>query len=218
MNNNRPIIRLETPNDYRAVENLTREAFWNQNVPGCDEHYLVHTMRDHTDFIPELAFVLEMDGKIIGNIMYTKSKLTGKDGNEKPCLTFGPISVAPEHQRKGYSKILIEHSFRVATEMGYDVVVIFGNPDNYVARGFKSSKKHNVCLEGDRFPAALLVKELQDGVLDGRRWYFHESSFGEACADEAAVAAFDATFPHKEKCWQPSQEEFYIHSHSSIDR
>lgn len=112
--------------------------------------------------------------------------------------------------------MLIEHSFEVAMEMGHEVVVIFGNPDNYVARGFKSGRKYNVCLEGDHFPAALLVKELRSGALDGRRWYFHESSFGEACADEAAVAAFDATFPPKEKRWQPSQEEFYIHSHSSI--
>ena len=217
MNNNRPIIRIETPNDYRAVEDLTREAFWNQNVPGCDEHYLVHTMRDHIDFISELAFVLELDGEIIGNIMYTKSKLIDKNGNVKPCLTFGPISVAPEHQRKGYGKMLIEHSFTAAAEIGYDVIVIFGNPDNYVARGFKSSRKYNVCLEGGCFPAALLVKELHDGVLDGRLWYFHESSFGEACADEDAVTAFDATFPPKEKHWQPSQEEFYIHSHSSIN-
>ena len=214
MNSSRPVIRLETPADYRAVENLTREAFWNQNVPGCDEHYLVHTMRDHADFIPELAFVLERDGVIIGNIMYTKARLIDREGNVKPCLTFGPISVAPEHQRRGYGKMLIDHSFKAAAEMGYEAVVIFGNPDNYVARGFKSSRKYNVCLEGDR----LLVKELKDGVLDGRRWYFHESSFGDACADEEAVAAFDAAFPPKEKRWQPSQEEFYIHSHSSIDR
>lgn len=218
MNSSRPVIRLETPADYRAVENLTREAFWNQNVPGCDEHYLVHTMRDHADFIPELAFVLERDGVIIGNIMYTKARLIDREGNVKPCLTFGPISVAPEHQRRGYGKMLIDHSFKAAAEMGYEAVVIFGNPDNYVARGFKSSRKYNVCLEGDRFPAALLVKELKDGVLDGRRWYFHESSFGDACADEEAVAAFDAAFSPKEKRWQSSQEEFYIHSHSSIDR
>ena len=218
MNSSRPVIRLETPADYRAVENLTREAFWNQNVPGCDEHYLVHTMRDHADFIPELAFVLERDGVIIGNIMYTKARLIDREGNVKPFLTFGPISVAPEHQRRGYGKMLIDHSFKAAAEMGYEAVVIFGNPDNYVARGFKSSRKYNVCLEGNRFPAALLVKELKDGVLDGRRWYFHESSFGDACADEEAVAAFDAAFPPKEKRWQPSQEEFYIHSHSSIDR
>lgn len=150
--------------------------------------------------------------------MYTKAKLVDEEGSEMPCLSFGPISVMPGYQRKGYGKLLIEHSFKVAAEMGYDVVVIFGNPDNYVARGFKSSKKYNVCLEGNRFPSALLVKELQDGVLDGRRWYFHESSFGEACADEAAVADFDAAFPPKEKCWKPSQEEFYIHSHSVIGR
>ncbi len=218
MNSSSTVIRLETPRDYRAVENLTREAFWNQNVPGCDEHYLVHTMRSHADFIPELAFVLERNGEIIGNIMYTKARLVDGEGHEKPCLTFGPISVAPTHQRRGYGKMLIEHSFRAAAEMDHEIVVIYGNPDNYVARGFKSSRKYNVCLEGDRFPAALLVKELKDGVLDGRRWYFHESSFGEACADEKAVAAFDATFPPKEKHWQPSQEEFYIHSHSSIDR
>lgn len=218
MNSSRPVIRLETPADYRAVENLTREAFWNQNVPGCDEHYLVHTMRDHADFIPELAFVLERDGVIIGNIMYTKARLIDREGNVKPFLTFGPISVAPAYQRRGYGKMLIDHSFKAAAEMGYEAVVIFGNPDNYVARGFKSSRKYNVCLEGDRFPAALLVKELKDGVLDGRRWYFHESSFGDASADEEAVAAFDAAFSPKEKRWQPSQEEFYIHSHSSIDR
>ena len=149
--------------------------------------------------------------------MYTKSKLVDSDGNVKPCLSFGALSVAPPHQRKGYSKMLIGHSFRVAVEMGYDVVLIFGNPDNYVGRVFKSSRKYNICLEGDRFPAALMVKELKAGVLDGRRWYFCESSFGEVCADEEAAAAFDAAFPPKEKCWQPSQEEFYIHSHSCIN-
>lgn len=211
-------IRLETEKDYRAVENVTREAFWNQNVPGCDEHYLVHKMRAHADFLPELAFVLEKDGEIIGNIMYTKTRLVDECGNEKQILTFGPISVLPAYQRQGYGKMLIEHSFAKAAALGYDTIVIFGNPDNYVARGFKSSKKYNVCLEGDVFPSALLVKELRAGVLDGRRWYFCESPVGECCADEDGVAAFDATFPPKEKAWQPSQEEFYIHSHSAMVR
>ena len=68
-------MRLETEKDYRAVEELTREAFWNVYKPGADEHYFVHTMRSHPDFIPELAFVLELDGKIVGNIMYTKACL-----------------------------------------------------------------------------------------------------------------------------------------------
>ena len=67
------IIRLETEKDFREVEALTREAFWNVYKPGADEHYFVHTMRSHPDFIPALAFVAEKGGKIIGNIMYTKA-------------------------------------------------------------------------------------------------------------------------------------------------
>ena len=104
-------IRLEAEKDYRIVENLTREAFWNQYVPGCDEHYLVHMMRAHEDFIPELDFVLTLDGEIIGSIMYTRSKLVDENGNEKQILTFGPVSILPKYQRQGYGKMLIEHSF-----------------------------------------------------------------------------------------------------------
>ena len=218
MNKQDYTIRRETMNDYWEVENLTREAFWNQYVPGCNEHYFVHMMRDHEDFIPELAFVLEKDGAIIGNIMYTRSKLVDENGNEKVTLTFGPIGILPEHQRKGYGKAMIEYSFDRAVEMGYDTVVIFGNPGNYVARGFRSCKKYLVSLGNGVYPSSLLVKELVPGVLDGKNWVFHESSAGDVCGDVEAVAAFDATFPPKEKCWKPSQEEFYINSHSLIMR
>lgn len=212
------IIRNETPADYRAVENLTREAFWNQNVPGCDEHYLVHVMRSHPDFIPQLDFVLELDGEIIGSVLYTKAALMDAQGQKKTVLTFGPFSIAPEHQRKGYGKQLLEHSFTAAAAMGYDAVVIFGNPDNYVARGFKSCKKYGVGLAPEVFPTALLVKELREGALEGGPWQYLPSSVDTLCEDAAATAAFDAGFPPKEKGWQPSQEEFYIHSHSMIVR
>ncbi|MBR3639100.1 MAG: N-acetyltransferase, partial [Clostridia bacterium] len=137
-------------------------------------------------------------------------------GNEKPCISFGPLSVLPAYQRKGYGKALLEHSFGAAREMGYDVIVIYGDPDNYISIGFKSCKKYNVCADENCFPAALLVKELADGALDGRRWFFRESSFDEALSDDEAVAAFDSSFPHKEKTWRPSQEAFYIMSHSVI--
>ncbi len=216
MNKNDYIIRLETENDYREVENLTREAFWNQSVPGCYEHYFVHTMRRHPDFIQKLALVLEKDGKIIANVMYTKSTLVDEHGKEKPIISFGPLCVHPNHQRKGCGKALLEYSFARAVEMGYDAIVIFGNPDNYVSRGFKSCKKYNVCLEGDVFPTALLVKELRAGVLDGRKWVYYPSVAESLCDDAEAVEKFDALFPPKEKAWQPSQEEFYIHSHSAI--
>ncbi|MBQ2326649.1 MAG: N-acetyltransferase, partial [Clostridia bacterium] len=132
------IIRTETENDYRAVENLTREAFWNVYVPGCSEHYFVHTMRSHEDFIPELAFVVELDGKIIGSIMYYRTSLTDENGNKKEILSFGPLGILPAYQRQGLGKALMKHSFARAKEMGYDAIVILGSPSNYVSSGFRS--------------------------------------------------------------------------------
>ena len=212
-------IRLETEKDYRAVEELTREAFWNVYKPGADEHYYVHQMRNHPDFIPELAFVLELDGNIVGNIMYTKAWLEDENGNRKEILSFGPLCVAPEYQRQKLGKILIEHSFEVARKMGYDVNINFGNPGNYVSRGFVSCKKKNVSFVVDgNFPTALLVCELVPGALDGRKWMYIPSTAADCCEDTAAVEAFDVTFPPKKKKWMPSQEEFYIYSHSSVVR
>nr|WP_314461251.1 N-acetyltransferase [uncultured Clostridium sp.] len=207
-------IRNEQAEDLWEVENLTRKAFWNLNVPGCNEHYLVHVMRNHPDFIPELDFILEKDSRIIGNIMYTKAKLVDEEKREKQILTFGPLSVLPEFQRKGYGKALLEYSFEKAKEMSYDVIVIFGNPDNYVSRGFKSCKKFDICIKADFYPAAMLVKELTEGCLDKRKWRYIESEVYQM--DEKAMEQFDMNFEKMEKKFQPSQEEFYIHSHSKI--
>lgn len=216
MNNNDYIIRLETENDYFTVENIAREAFWNLSVPGCSEHYFVHMMRNHKDFVPELDHVIEVDGKVIGCIMYCRSKLVDETGFEKTVLSMGPICLHPDHQRKGYGKALLEYTFKKAAEMGFDTVINFGNPDNYVARGYKSCKKYNICMN-DVFPAALLVKTLKDDALDGRKWYYYQSDSDECCNDTDAVEKFDKLFPPKVKAWQPSQEEFYIHSHSVIN-
>ena len=212
-------IRRETENDYRAVEELTREAFWNVYKPGADEHYFVHMMRSHPDFIPGLAFVAEVDGRIIGNIMYTRSWLEDEEGRRKEIVSFGPVCVAREYQRLKVGKALIEHSFEAARGMGYDAIVLFGNPGNYVGRGFVSCRKKNVSFGAfGNFPTALLVCELVPGALDGRKRMFIPSIADECCNDTAAVEAFDATFPEKEKKWMPSQEEHYIYSHSAVIR
>ena len=212
-------IRLETEQDYRAVEELTREAFWNVYKPGADEHYYVHQMRNHPDFLPELAFVLELDGRIVGNIMYTKAWLEDETGYRKEIVSCGPLCVAPEYQRQKLGKLLIERSFEAARKLGYDVNVNFGNPGNYVSRGFVSCKKKNVSfVAAGNFPTALLVCELAPGALDGRPWMYIPSTAADCCEDTAAVEAFDRGFPPKEKKWMPSQEEFYIYSHSSVVR
>lgn len=216
MNNIDYIIRRETQNDYHETENLAREAFWNQSNPGCNEHYFMHVLRQHSAFIKELDYVIELEGRIVASVMYSKSKLTDENGSEKEVLTMGPLCVLPEYQRMGFGKALLEHTFRLAEDMGYDTVINFGNPDNYVARGYKSCKKYNVSLEGDYFPAALLVKELKEGALAGHKWCYRQNNADKPCDDENAVEEYDKLFPPKVKAWQPSQEEFYIHCHSAI--
>ena len=205
-------IRNEEETDYKRVEEITRKAFWNLYVPGCFEHYLVHVMRSHKDFLSELDLVIEVDNKIIGNIMYTKSKLIDEFGEEKIILTFGPICILPEYQRKGYGKKLLEYSFEQAAALNYDVIVIFGHPGNYVSSGFKSCKKYNICLENGTYPAAMLVKELKPDVLDKRKWVYYQSPVFEINEQEAM--RFDSGFDSIEKKYQTSQEEFYIYSHS----
>ena len=207
-------IRNEETTDYERVEEITSQSFWNLYIPGCNEHYLVHIMRSHQDFLPELDLVIEVDDQIIGNIMYTKAKLIDESGEEKDILTFGPVCILPEYQRMGYGKKLLEYSFEQAAVLGYDVIVIFGNPYNYVSRGFKSCKKYNVCLENGTYPTAMLVKELKPDTLDGRRWCYHQSPVFEF--EEQEAEQFDDGLVKLEKKYQASQEEFYIYSHSVI--
>ncbi len=207
-------IRNERQEDYKAVEEMTRKAFYNLYVPGCVEHYLVHIMRSHEDFVHDLDFVAEIGGKVVGNIMYTKAMLVDEKGNEKQILTFGPLTVDVDHQRKGIGKKLMAHSFQKAIELGYDTVVIVGNPANYVTSGFKSCKKYNVCLEDGSYPSAMLVKELRQNALDGRKWFYSQSPIFDI--DERDAQEYDDSLERMEKKYQPSQEEFYIHSHSTL--
>ena len=168
-------IRPERVSDYQQVEDIIRQAFYNLYTPGCTEHYLAHAIRPHPDFLPELDLVLELDGRVVGNIMYTKSTLVDEAGKEKGILTFGPVCIRPGLQRRGYGRLLMEESFRRASAMGYEAIVIFGDPNNYVGRGFQSCKKHRVHLEDGTYPAAMLVKELEPGTLAGKSWIYRQS-------------------------------------------
>ena len=146
--------------------------------------------------------------------MYTKAELVDENGEKKEILTFGPVSILPEYQRMGYGKILMEHSFERASELGYDVIVIFGNPGNYVARGFKSCKNYNVGISKDVFPVPLLVKELKINALQGENWIYKESDVFNIKEEDAAE--FDKDFEQFKKEYRSSQELFYIYSNSFI--
>ncbi len=207
-------IRNETDKDQHRVEELTRDAFWNIHGPGCTEHYLVHIIRSHPDFIPELDFVLEKDGRIIGNIMYTRSGLVNDEGETIRTLTFGPLSVAPDCQRRGYGKALMEHSFIKARQMGYPAIIIFGNPGNYVSMGFKSCFKYSVTIGNNIYPSAMMVRELRDSAIPKGGWRYLESEVYSI--DPEKAEEFDRGFEGRDKRILPSQEEFFILSNSRM--
>jgi predicted N-acetyltransferase YhbS len=201
-------IRHEVESDNREVEELTREAFWNLYVPGCDEHFLVHKMRSHPDFIPELDLVAVLDNKIVGNIMFTKAHLVDEQDKKVEITTFGPLCVLPAYQRQGIGSALISYSSQIALKRGYKVIVIHGDPHNYCKHGFKNGKDFGVSNAHGKFPYSLLVLELEKEFLKGHNWRYFESEAYEV--DPVAAEEYDKLFAPKIKEYRYSQEEFSI--------
>ena len=196
-------IRLETKSDYRTVENLTREAFWNVYRPGCLEHYVLHCYREREDFVPELDFVMEKDGAIIGHVMYAKSEIYTDDGKTVPIMTFGPISIAPENQRQGYGAALLRYSMEKAKEMGCGALAITGNIGFYGKSGFVVAKTKGIRYADDPDAEYFLIAELIPGFLDGVSGAYKDPD--GYFVDEAEADEFDKQFPPKERLKLPGQ-------------
>ena len=131
MNTNNITIRLEKKEEYREVENMVRESFWNVYRPGCFEHYVLNQLRDDPAFVPELDFVMEQEGKLIGQKMFMRANIKADDGRTIPIMTMGPICITPELKRKGYGKILLDYSLEKAKKLGCGAVCFEGNIDFY---------------------------------------------------------------------------------------
>ena len=206
MNRNDYNIRLEKKEDYRAVEALVREAFWNVYRPGCSEHYVIHVLRDDPAFVKELDFVMELDGKLIGQNMFMKTVINADDGRVISVLTMGPICVTPELKRKGYGKALLDYSLAKAAELGYGAVLFEGNIGFYGKSGFDYSRKfgiryHDLPQEADS--SFFLCKELMPGYLDGVTGVYQTPQ--GYYVNDSDVEEFDKSFPHKEKLTLPGQ-------------
>ena len=202
-------IRLEQPSDYREVENLTREAFWNVYRPGCTEHYVLNQYRSNPDFIPELDLVMEEDGKMIGHVMFSKAQLILDDGTRRPSWTFGPISIHPDYKRKGYGLQLLNYALEKAREMGIGFLCMEGNIDFYRLAGFDLASKLGIHYHAEPRDAEVpyfLAQELITGWLGGiEATYCPPKGYFVADANPEAFAAYEATFPAMEKMLQPGQ-------------
>lgn len=205
-------IRLETPKDYREVENLTREAFWNVYRPGCTEHYVLNQFRSNPDFIPELDLVMTEDERIIGHVMFSKAELVLDDGTRKPSWTFGPISIHPDYKRKGYGLKLLQYALEKAKEMGIGMLQMEGNIEFYKYSGFGLASKLNIHYHTEPRDAEVpffLAQELIPGWLRDNgiteATYCPPKGYFVADDNPLAFEAYEATFPHKEKAFQEGQ-------------
>lgn len=204
------IIRNETKQDYPIVENLIRDAFWNVYRPGCTEHYVMHCFRNAPAFVPELDFVMEKDGEIIGQIMYAHSEIITGKGTSIPIMTFGPICIAPNFKRMGYGKQLLEYSMAKAHELGAKALAITGNIDFYGKSGFVLASSKNIRYAdadpADALVPYFLIHELESGFLDGVSGSYHDpKEYFVADQNPEAFEAFDAKFPAKIKLTLPGQ-------------
>jgi predicted N-acetyltransferase YhbS len=206
MNNTDYIIRPEREDDYRAVETLIRESFWNVYRPGCSEHYVMHVLRNDAAFVKELDFVMEKDGKLIGQNMFMKTAINCDDGKDVGVLTMGPICIAPELKRKGYGKKLLDYSLEKATEAGFGAVLFEGNIGFYGKSGFDFASKFGIRyhdLPEDADSSFFLCKELIPGFLSGITGIY-QTPRGYYVSDND-VEEFDKGFEPKQKLKLPGQ-------------
>ncbi len=202
------VIRHEELKDYRKVEEINRDAFWNLYFPGCHEHYVVHKMREHRDFIKELSFVIEVDGEICGSIFYTHSKIILENAKEFKTISFGPVCIIPKYHRQGLGKKLISYSIKRAKERGYAGILTLGYPYHYEPYGFVGAKKYNISMPDGKYYKGLLALPLFDGAFEGISGYAQFSDVFEVSQEEVDI--FDKGFEYKEKLIQKSQDEFAI--------
>lgn len=200
------IIRLEKTEEHRETEVLVREAFWNVYRPGCLEHYVLNQLRNDKEFVPELNFVMEKDGILIGQNMFMRAAIKADDGSDLPIMTMGPICISPELQGQGYGKRLLDYSLEKAAELGCGALCFEGNINFYGKSGFTYASEFGIRYHGlpeGADASFFLCKELKKGYLDGisgeytpPKGYF---------VDEAEAEEFDKQFPPKEKLKLPTQ-------------
>ena len=206
MNKNNIAFRLERKEEYRQVEALVRESFWNVYRPGCVEHYLLHLLRGHSDFVPELDIVMLEDGKIIGQNVFVKTVIRADDGRSIPIMTMGPVCVANELKRQGYGKMLLDYSLAKAAEAGCGALCFEGNIDFYGKSSFSFAENFGIRYHGlpeGADASFFLCRELIDGYLDGVTGEY--ATPDAYLIDETEAEAFDKSFPYKEKLKLPGQ-------------
>lgn len=169
---------------------LVQEVFTEYDSPkeGKIVRRLVEEIRAKKYYIPELELIMVNENdEIMGYAMFSRFHIEGKYENELLILT--PVAVKTRLQRQHISKELLEYGFDVAKRLGFQAILVEGNPRNYNNRGFQSSYQFGI-EAGSNIklprPDCLMVKELERGALE-RMSGFVDYSFYEALHEEEVV-------------------------------
>jgi predicted N-acetyltransferase YhbS len=191
------IIRKTDKINYYQTENLTREAFWNLYRSGCDEHLVLHQLRESNSYVEELDLIAIYEGEIIGHVISTKAHVIDTENKEHEVLCVGPIAILPEFQNKGIGTKLLDFSISVAGKLGYTGMILFGNPDYYHRFGFRNAQEFGITTkEGLNFEP-FMVLELQEIGIEKINGKFYEAK--AFTINEKELDKFEKKFPKKIK-------------------
>ena len=154
-------IRPAEDRDYLAIFEINLLAFGGEN-----EAQLVNKLRHRTNFIPQLSLVAEMDGQVVGYILFSQVILETSDKN-LAMLALAPMAVLPRFQNQGIGSALVRQGLQVCREMGEKTVVVIGHPNFYPRFGFTPAQVYDIRAPFPVPDEVFMVIELEPGALDG---------------------------------------------------
>ncbi len=196
-------IRQSIAQDHDRTEYITREAFWDVYKPGCDEHLILHNLRNSRAYIKEFDLVAVYRNEICGHIICTKAMVTDAQMNEHVVLCAGPLSVSPEFQNEGIGSKLIIRAITEAKRLNYPGMIVFGNPEYYHRFGFKNAAEYGITTKDDQNFEPFMALELKNNGLKDVKGKFYEAEAFSVGDDD--LAEFEKKFPFKEKHRLPTQ-------------
>lgn len=133
------IIRQETPKDYDQVNDLIIEAFKDHKYTNEREHEMVKELRTSDVFIPELSLVAEIEGKVIGHVLFTEALV-----DSQVVLLISPLAVLPYYQNQGVGKALVLRGHVIGKDLGYKYSTVLGSETYYPQMGYIPSYKYGI--------------------------------------------------------------------------
>ncbi len=191
------LVKQINQNDFAITENITREAFWNVYKPGCSEHLVLNKLRKSQSYIKELDLVAMNNNQVVGHIISTKAKVVDSLNKEYEVLCVGPLSVLPDFQKKGIGGKLMKESIKIAKRLGFQGMILFGNPDYYHRFGFRNAKEFEITTKDyQNFEPFMALELFKNALIDVKGRFVEDESFN---VDEDELIEFEKQFPYKEK-------------------